>query len=606
MGSDNIDFEWGDEVKPASSGLPNPNPQKERPVSRQKQVQQGQRPPQRPQQGQQVKQNGGNQRPQQGQRPSQGQRPQQRPPQQAPVQQQAPAKKKSPVLAIVVTIVILLIILAVGVVFVLKRGGEQGIVANVDNITAYDNLLLSLHSHDATTIDMAVGFENGDSYLAQEYAYVNGVALREEFISRVYDIVMFSYNETGDACLVTIPDYEAFTETIHNDSNYISSMLKSSNYHEEDYTWNDEVANLYMQYFVDSSEIHTKQVEIFMFTNGGAVADDSEIDRLLFSSDEFHNSLTAFSQEIYGYTGCKTEEYYEKEEQHNPEYDEWKILFDQYFTEDNGVFRESTSKWEPWYLRDADNNYIFDENGDKVVNYYSVKDENGNDWIQPDETVMVDVLKERQVPDEWVEETGIMYNILGTYYIQNEYRGVGDTVFRVGDGSYDRPAGVGTSIITKALGDDGNYHDVRVTVVGYWTGQDAIDYVELFDSRNKGFSSNAVIQLITFEIEVENLEKEAITISSEMSLTDDVGNVASRSGTMYSFKSEATIPAGGSVLLNDWAMSTELEQKYVAWGKSFDRRYPMVCFAILAGTGEVPTYSAYEQFSGTSRLRYQD
>ena len=42
------------------------------------------------------------------------------------------------------------------------------------------------------------------------------------------------------------------------------------------------------------------------------------------------------------------------------------------------------------------------------------------------------------------------------------------------------------------------------------------------------------------------------------------------------------------------------DDKYVCWGKDFGRLFSMVYFDCLAGTGEIPTYSAYKQFTGES------
>ena len=48
-----------------------------------------------------------------------------------------------------------------------------------------------------------------------------------------------------------------------------------------------------------------------------------------------------------------------------------------------------------------------------------------------------------------------MYNWIGQNFIQNNYTGSGSTVVRVGDGSFERPAGIGITIITKVLCTDG-------------------------------------------------------------------------------------------------------------------------------------------------------
>lgn len=543
-------------------------------------------------------------------------------------------KKVKLPLIIVGVVAALILIVVIAKIFGKKPAEAQIQTYETSGKYALDTLKNAVNNYDPTEIDSIVGTEDGDSYLGQEWSYVNGVKLREEFISKVCALVDFeypqvqqldtsgvamvnndgspvmieSYMNNGELVTVTIPDYNKLSATMDEDIKYIQQMFKSSKYSEEDYTWYDEMANLMLQYICDKDSIPTKQVElqipVRLNTSGQPyVENDAELDDALFGSEEFHNMCAKFSQLCLGWTGYKDEHYTEKEEQHNPEYDDWYKVFIKYYEADDGRFNKSTSKWEPWYLRDADNNYILDEDGEKVVNYYSVKDENGNDWIQPSETIMVDVDKVRQVEDPWVEETGILYNWIGQNYIQNKYRGSGDTVVRVGDGTRERPAGIGTTIITKMLCTDGKYHDVKVALVGYWTDQNAIDYAEKFSTKNRGFTTSSVVQLICYEIQIENLEKEDVTfISSEMTLADKNTNISSRTGTMYGFSEEVTIKAGEKVIINDWATSTELAQKYVCWGKDFGRQYSMVFFDALAGTGNIPSYSAYKQFTGKSNI----
>ena len=103
----------------------------------------------------------------------------------------------------------------------------------------------------------------------------------------------------------------------------------------------------------------------------------------------------------------------------------------------------------------------------KIVNYYSIKDENGDDWIRPSKTIIVNVEKERQVPIEWTNDSVIPYCFIGAYYCQNEYNGSFSPEVKVGDGTINHPAGVGTSVITKCKDINGKFHDVRVTMTGY-------------------------------------------------------------------------------------------------------------------------------------------
>jgi len=531
-----------------------------------------------------------------------------------------PKKKKGKLL--IIALIAVLAIGAIGFLVISKKSGKsEESVVEIDyqnsGLFAYGKLLNALLSYDAYALDAAVGIEDGDSYLAQEWAYINGVQLRQEFVQKIGKTLKFEYPKledgrdcpmnNGEYVTITYPDYEKMLATMDEDKMYIESLYKTSGYSETDYDFTDKLFNLMCQYIVDKVELPTTTAELRMPIIVGVdgmpvIGTDEALDDLLFGSEGIRNLSRKFSQLCLGWTGHKDEYYTEKEEQHNEEYDAWYAVFSAYFEADNGRFVKGRSKWEPWYLRDEANKFVLDENGEKIVNYYTVKDESGNDWVQPDETILVNVEKVRQVEDPWTEERGIPYTMVGTSYIQNTYAGKSDTSFRVGDGTLERPAGLGTSIITKVLCDNGSYADVRVTLKGYLTKQDAINYIESFSTKNKGFTVNSVVQLICYEVQVENLSKETITFSSEMTLCDANANISSRTGTVYGFIDSLTLKSGESGILNDWASSTELNQKYASWGKSFGRQFKMVYFDILAGTGDVPTYSAYEQFTGKSIL----
>lgn len=544
---------------------------------------------------------------------------------------------------------VLLIVVILAIVIVLAGVLKKSTTGNVDESEptkviidnglayestgryVYDQLQNALMSYDAEVLDDLIGVNPGDSFLAQEWAYINGVGLRQEFVKKLCNQVSFSYPmiaqlyndgtqvldasgqpvliespmNNGELVTAIVPDWLTMQSTLLEEADYIKRLYEASGYKETDYDYEEKMFNLFCQYIVDRSTMPMTSVEIdipIVKTMDGVVmiADDSALDNAIFGTDDFHIVLKVFSQICTGWTGFKDEEYVVQVEKHNPEYDEWYHLFISYFEADGGKYNKRKSKWEPWYLRDENNKYVLDENGDKVVNYYSIKLEDGTDWIQPAEFVMVEETRVRQIEDPWVEERGIPYCMVGTYYIQNNYSGEYSTAIRIGDGTIDAPAGIGTEIITQVLCDDGDYHDIKVTLLGYWTYQDAIDYAEKFSAKNKGFTSTSPVKLICYEFSVENLEDSAISFESEMALCDKSANISSRTGSMYGFTSAATLEAGEKVILNDWATSTELEQKYVCWGKSFDRDKQTVFFGVLAGTGEVPTYSAYKQFTGES------
>lgn len=509
---------------------------------------------------------------------------------------QTPKKKSKVPLLVLGVAVIAIICVVVGM-----KLGKKGTSPKPADTSAqgYAVLQSALNDYNPEKIDSIVGGKTGDSYLAQEWAYANENKGRQLFIVNVCKAVQLSKGK------LTLPDYQKIADEIATtDKEAVNKLLVVSGYTKDDYNWNDECADLLVKYYNERQSIPTITVDIKSAPTGSGVwSDDIELDKLLFSSDAFHNMCDEFDKIMTGFTGYRDEEYYADVEVHNKEYDEWEKLFRKYYNEDNGHFHKGVSKWEPWYLRDENNKLILDKNGKKIVNYYTVKDKNGKDWVQPAETVYVKRKKVRKVEAEYVAEYGVPHCFLGAYYCQNEYTGVLNPSLRVGDGTVEHPAGVGTPIVTKVLCKDGKWHDVRVTMKGYWVGADAITYAVTFSEKNRGLDPNSVVQYITYEIEVENLEKAPITFDSEMVLCDKNLNKSARTGVLYSFNNEnITIKGKESAVINDWASSTEIAQKYVIWGKSFNREYASVYFLVLAGTGDIPSYSAYKAFTGESSM----
>lgn len=541
-----------------------------------------------------------------------------------------PKKKKGKALKVFLILVIIAVLAIIGAKFILSnRQAPQQVSYAGSGRELYDSLQSALQNYKAETIDDLVGKDNGDSYLAQEWAYANFNPSREKFILLATSKVKFKYPTVeqkntkggtmtdsdgnpvmiesfmndGEELEVTVLDYQAIGDKIKTDFENIETMMVAKGITKDDYDYQNECIDLLMDYLLKQVELPTTTKKFRLPISNGKFKDDIALDKIIFSSDEFHYMCDEFDKIVTGYKPTETQEYYAEEEVHNDEYDEWYKLFKKYYDSDNGKFSKSTSKWEPWYKRDKNNKFILDKKGHKIVNYYSVKDKNGNDWIQPSKTIFKKVKKTREVPVTYIAEKGVSHCFLGAYYCQNDYTGLVNAEVKVGDGTLEHPAGVNTPVITKVLCRDGQYHDVRVTMKGYWIGEDAITYAGTFSEKNRGFDPRSVVQLICYEIEVENLEKKPITFDSEMVLCDKNSNKSPRTGTMYEFKNEEiTVSGKSSTIINDWASSTEINQKYVIWGKSFDRHYSTVYFKVLAGTGDIPTYSAYKAFTGESSM----
>lgn len=528
-------------------------------------------------------------------------------------QSQRPAKKKSKL-----PIIIVLLLVAIVGVFVVKSKSKKPEVVvqptfSFDSST-FDTFQQALNEYDAQAIDTVVGAEEGDSWLAQEWSYANLDADRQDFIKSVCKVVKFEYPESEDDDLqVTIPDYTEISNTALADVEYIQKLYKASGYAETDYTYYEEMYELALYYIEQkyNGELPTTTVVCDLEANNGIIVDDVTLDDLLFGSDEWHTYLDSFQKSVTGWTGYTDEIYYEKEMQLNPEYDEWFDIFIKYYEADGGTYDKETdtlsggrfdkrkSKWEPWFKRAEDDpdKILVDENGEKIVNYYSVKMDDGTDWIQPDRYVEVDVEKVRKIDDPFIPEDIIRYGYLGAHWISTNICDY-DTSVQIGNGTIEHPAGIGTTLITQLLGTDGIYHDVKVTLTGYWVGQDAIDYAIEFSDKNRGLVSDSVIQLICFEYKLENLESEDFEFEAgEFCLMNSSSSKSSRTGTMYGFKQGGVLKSREPELFNDWYSSTELQHKYLCWGSSFNRKFPVLYFMVLAGDGNVPTYSAYNQFT---------
>ena len=218
---------------------------------------------------------------------------------------------------IFITILLLLVMIAAVFFLLYKKGiisinkGQVPVVENYEGsgkaVLNQLQTLLNADTFDAVAIDSLVGTEEGDSYIAQEWAYVNGVKLREEYIQKVCKLVKFSYPtvtqmaddgteykdasgqtvqiesmmNNGESVTVTVPDYSAITNMMDADDDttgrkYIARMFESANYKDTDYTWHDEMGNLLMQYLCDLPDFPTREAQINIPISNGKITDDSQ------------------------------------------------------------------------------------------------------------------------------------------------------------------------------------------------------------------------------------------------------------------------------------------------------------------------------------------
>lgn len=171
----------------------------------------------------------------------------------------------------------------------------------------------------------------------------------------------------------------------------------------------------------------------------------------------------------------------------------------------------------------------------------------------------------------------------------------------VGDGTKENPAGLNTSIRTN-IGNGEESKPIRIELTEFKQGQDAIDVFNSKDSRNFGFSTESQRVYISGKIQVTNISMDEITVKEDTAIVDDQLNKTASTGTVYGLKREATLKAGESIELDFWASSTEINSRYLIWGKSYNREQPVIWFKVLnAEDGIVESQQVTATPSGGTR-----
>lgn len=424
-----------------------------------------------------------------------------------------------------------------------------------------DMYLDSLNSYNMKNLSAYLG--KTESYLVQEWGYANKNPLVEDFIKMVVSTVDFEYPTVqgvnrfgnpivnrdgtipyievdmldGEPITLTLIDYEAIEKGVLEDSKEISDWYKSSGLEETDYLYDDKMRDFFLEYILGLDEVPLRQEEITLNLVERVISEgvstlmpdsDVELDNLLFASDSFHSLLDTFVKVSTGL-----------EENALVDYD---IEIEEYEEEVE----------------------IEMEDGEKRT---------------------ITEIKEREVKTETRRKPVINTYWVGAFYNQNT-NPEGVFLPRSGDGTFDFPAGVGTSVVTKAVQPDGTFKDIRVTLMGYWYGDEAIQYALRYSEKNRGFDSTSILTLATFEVLVENLEDEPIYVDSQLVISDRDANSSARTGTMYGIVSEAKLEPKESILLQDWYTSTTLLDRYLIWGKDFKRLHDVVWFDVFAFDNE--------------------
>ena len=161
-------------------------------------------------------------------------------------------------------------------------------------------------------------------------------------------------------------------------------------------------------------------------------------------------------------------------------------------------------------------------------------------------------------------------------------------VFPNGEGTKEKPAGLNTPVTTIAFAKNSKGEEVQipisVTLLQVSYGSDAIKDIMKANIRNRGLDPKSDNKYIYTKWKVENLSSEKFDIVANSALVDGEGNVSARTGTMYGLLDTATLERYQVVELQDWYASTELREKYLVWGKDFNKRVKPVWFKALKGS----------------------
>lgn len=155
----------------------------------------------------------------------------------------------------------------------------------------------------------------------------------------------------------------------------------------------------------------------------------------------------------------------------------------------------------------------------------------------------------------------------------------------VGDGSRNDPAGLGVSVPTVFMAGGDQTKPLRVTVRDVKAGQDAIDFLVSKDTnRNRGITTLSNTQYVVAVTLVENLSPDEITVKSNIALSDSQGNVTSSAGKFFGLTDEVKIPPFGQAYVESWVSSPNLQEKYLIYGKDFERKHEPVWLRQLAAS----------------------
>jgi hypothetical protein len=383
-----------------------------------------------------------------------------------------------------------------------------------------------------------------DSYLNQEFSYANENEDVTTFINNVLSTVTYEVPlEQGIDIYGNVAREKGTGDTI-----YVQSLMNDAD---------DELT----VHYIDYSQIQFNSLEIsnFLKTAGLTVGSADYHNQVVYAFCQYMNSLSwadiptttekhtiAIAQDSEGYEKMTSDEdiYLDKLLFSS---DAFYDMLDRFDVAANGGAVPTTEAWNKW-------NKLEDKKKSST-----------------------------QEPTKYAENTLISQEWLGAYHLQNEVENV--VLAQSGDGTVDKPAAIGTSILTYVLQTkDGKTvaKPIRVELTEILYDADCVSYLAEKDSRNRGIDTTGQISYAYLKFTVTNLSDEKLHITDNSSLADKQGNLSARTGTMYGLTSSITLAAGESGTIETWVSSTELNRKYLIWGADFNKQVPSVYFKVFA------------------------
>lgn len=139
---------------------------------------------------------------------------------------------------------------------------------------------------------------------------------------------------------------------------------------------------------------------------------------------------------------------------------------------------------------------------------------------------------------------------------------------------------------THFINSEGVKIPVQVTTKEILFGQDAIDFLEKKNTKNRGLYGDSKLSVIVVKYELLNLSLDVALKSNgaeTFALSDSRGNISSRTGRMFGIEElsneELIIEPGQKKDLIYWVSSIDLDKKELIWGSNFENKDEIIFFS---------------------------